>query len=81
VDLGEAAPRAVLAHQAVGESGRVLFVHNLGEQEVEVDLSAVASRAVTVLSDEGVSAEEPDLARVRLGAYAYRWLRVSGLPG
>jgi maltose alpha-D-glucosyltransferase/alpha-amylase len=82
VDLGNDAPEGVLAHQARGETGRILFLHNLGEDEAELDLRFVADSAEEVFGDDSEDGtNRVDLGKVRLGAYGYRWLRLAGLPG
>ena len=82
VELGADAPEGVLAHQAVADTGRIAFLHNLRDQEAVVDLSVLGQRAVEVFGDDGGDpGGEVDLSSVHLGGYAYRWLRLDGLAG
>ncbi|RZS87152.1 maltose alpha-D-glucosyltransferase/alpha-amylase [Motilibacter rhizosphaerae] len=82
VELGDGAPRSVLAHRARGASGDIVFLHNLADEPAAVDLSALGETAVEVLGADGAGqGSTVELAEVALGGYGYRWLRLSGLLG
>ncbi|MCW6009955.1 alpha-amylase family protein [Micromonospora sp. CPCC 205371] len=71
------APPGVLAHRADGPTGTMVFLHNLGTDDVEVDLGALAKEAdlpVEALADQ----EYGDLRfdALALGGYGYRWIRL-----
>ncbi|MDP9797517.1 maltose alpha-D-glucosyltransferase/alpha-amylase [Catenuloplanes nepalensis] len=72
-------PRGVLAHRALDTTGCMLFLHNLGGEACEVDMSSLAEEAdhpVEVLSDDGYDPISSDLSKVSLNAYGYRWVRL-----
>ncbi|SDT77104.1 alpha-amylase family protein [Actinoplanes derwentensis] len=72
------APRGILVHRADAETGTMLFVHNLGTEAGEVDLSSLAGEADfpnDVLADQ----EYPELGefdKVRVEGHGYRWIRM-----
>ncbi|KOX08719.1 alpha-amylase family protein [Micromonospora profundi] len=71
-------PAGVLAHRADGPTGTMVFVHNLGTDDVEVDLSSLEPEAdmpMDVLSDRGYG-ELGKLGAVKLAGYGYRWIRL-----
>jgi maltose alpha-D-glucosyltransferase/alpha-amylase len=71
------APPGVLAHRADGPSGTMVFLHNLGTDDVEVDLGALAKEAdlpVEVLADQEYG--ELTFDALALGGYGYRWIRL-----
>jgi maltose alpha-D-glucosyltransferase/alpha-amylase len=76
------APPGVLIHRADDVTGTMLFIHNLGEQPGQIDLSSVAEQAEypnDVLADQ----EYPDLGKfdaVEIGRYGYRWIRLRRFP-
>ena len=71
-------PTGVLAHTAEGPSGRMLFLHNLGVDDVKVDMSSLYGDAELpneVLADR----EYADVGRLdalELAGYGYRWIRL-----
>ncbi|MDG4753990.1 alpha-amylase family protein [Micromonospora sp. WMMD718] len=71
-------PSGVLAHRADGRTGTMVFLHNLGTEDVEVDLSTLAPEAdlpIDVLSDRNYE-DVGKLDRLKLGGYGYRWIRL-----
>ncbi|MEH1123617.1 alpha-amylase family protein [Micromonospora sp. CPCC 206061] len=71
------APAGVLAHRADGPTGTMVFLHNLGTDDVEVDLGALAKEAdlpVEVLADQDYGDVRFDA--LALGGYGYRWIRL-----
>ncbi|NJC10293.1 maltose alpha-D-glucosyltransferase/alpha-amylase [Micromonospora profundi] len=71
-------PAGVLAHRADGPTGTMVFVHNLGTDDVEVDLSSLEPEAdmpMDVLSDRGYG-ELGKLGAVKVAGYGYRWIRL-----
>ncbi|MFD6566761.1 alpha-amylase family protein [Micromonospora profundi] len=71
-------PPGVLAHRADGPTGTMVFVHNLGTDDVEVDLSSLEPEAdmpMDVLSDRGYG-ELGKLGAVKVAGYGYRWIRL-----
>ncbi|GIE93959.1 alpha-amylase family protein [Paractinoplanes rishiriensis] len=75
-------PAGVLVHRADDITGTMAFLHNLGPDDVTVDLSVLASEAEgpnDVLADQ----EYPELGKfdqVRLSGYGYRWIRLRRRP-
>ena len=56
----------------------MVFLHNLGTEDVEVDLSTLAPEAdlpIDVLSDRNYE-DVGKLDRLKLGGYGYRWIRL-----
>ncbi|MER5606088.1 alpha-amylase family protein [Micromonospora tulbaghiae] len=71
-------PPGVLAHRADGRTGTMVFLHNLGTEDVEVDLSTLAPEAdlpIDVLSDRNYE-DVGKLDRLKLAGYGYRWIRL-----
>ncbi|NYF54980.1 alpha-amylase family protein [Micromonospora purpureochromogenes] len=71
-------PAGVLAHRADGPTGTMVFLHNLGTEDVEVDLSMLAPEAdlpTDVLADRGYG-EVGKLDNLKLAGYGYRWIRL-----
>jgi maltose alpha-D-glucosyltransferase / alpha-amylase len=71
-------PAGVLVHRADGATGTMLFLHNLGTDEVTVDLGNLyeeAELAIDVLSDEEYD-PVGKLDALRLRPYGYRWIRL-----
>ncbi|GAB3078340.1 alpha-amylase family protein [Micromonospora schwarzwaldensis] len=71
-------PAGVLAHRADGPTGTMVFLHNLGTEDVEVDLSTLAPEAdlpIDVLSDRNYD-EAGKLDRLKLNGHGYRWIRL-----
>jgi maltose alpha-D-glucosyltransferase/alpha-amylase len=81
-------PKAVLLHRAGDVSpapghpeGTLLFLHNLGADDVTVDLSSVAGKAdapYAVFADRDYP-PIGDLSALDLAGYGYRWIR-TGSP-
>ncbi len=75
-------PAGVLVHRADGDTGTMVFVHNLAETDATVDLSTLAEEASMpndVLADRDYP-EVGDFAKVEVGGYGYRWIRLRRLP-
>jgi maltose alpha-D-glucosyltransferase/alpha-amylase len=75
-------PRSVLAHRADGQDGTLVFLHNLDDEKVTVDLSPLADEADQpndILSDQDY---EPmaSLDSLDLAGYGYRWIRLHRNP-
>ncbi|MGQ5261905.1 alpha-amylase family protein [Micromonospora sp. ZYX-F-536] len=73
-----AMPAGVLAHRADGPTGTMVFVHNLGTDDVEVDLSSLEPEAdlpIDVLADRGYG-ELGKLGAVKVSGHGYRWIRL-----
>ncbi|MFY1680740.1 alpha-amylase family protein [Micromonospora sp. WMMD730] len=71
-------PAGVLAHRADGTTGTMVFLHNLGTEDVEVDLSTLAAEAdlpIDVLTDRGYG-DVGKLDSLKLGGHGYRWIRL-----
>ena len=71
-------PPGVLAHRADGRTGTMVFLHNIGTEDVEVDLNTLAPEAdlpIDVLSDRNYE-DVGKLDRLKLGGYGYRWIRL-----
>jgi maltose alpha-D-glucosyltransferase/alpha-amylase len=75
-------PAGVLAHRADGAAGSMLFLHNLGTDDVRVDLSALAADADNPNQVFGDQAYEPvgRLDALDLSGYGYRWIRLRRAP-
>ena len=76
---GRAACRpGVLAHRADGADRLVLFLHNLGDQDATVDLSALEAEAEPpdeMLADQRVRRAR-NLSKLAVAGYGYRWIRL-----
>ncbi|WFE57783.1 alpha-amylase family protein [Micromonospora sp. WMMD712] len=71
-------PAGVLAHRADGPTGTMVFLHNLGTDDVEVDLGMLAAEAdlpMDVLADRRYG-EVGKLDSLKLAGYGYRWIRL-----
>ncbi|MFF0822130.1 alpha-amylase family protein [Micromonospora haikouensis] len=71
-------PAGVLAHRADGPTGTMVFLHNLGTDDVEVDLGMLAAEAdlpLDVLADRNYG-EVGKLDSLKLAGYGYRWIRL-----
>ena len=72
----------MLAHRADGPTGTMLFLHNLGTEEVTVDLSDLYDEAVHETDRPNqVFADQPyrpvdRLEALDLAGYGYRWIRL-----
>ncbi|MFI1989583.1 alpha-amylase family protein [Actinoplanes sp. NPDC020271] len=72
------APKGLLVHRADDGTGTMLFLHNLGPDDVTVDLSSIGETA-ELPNDVLADAEYPDpgkLADLPVSGYGYRWIRV-----
>jgi len=75
-------PPGVLVHRADDTTGTMLFIHNLGPDDGEVDLSSVYPEAESpndVLADQ----EYPELGKcdaVSIAGHGYRWIRLRRHP-
>jgi maltose alpha-D-glucosyltransferase / alpha-amylase len=74
-------PREVLAHRCQSAEGCVVFLHNLGADEVTVDLGPLpgldtAEGPVEVFADQGYDRPTADLRGLRVAGHGYRWIRV-----
>jgi len=71
-------PHGGLAHRADGPTGSMLFLHNLGTDDVRVDLGSLyadAEHPNEVFGDR----DSPPVGRLDaldLGRYGYRWIRL-----
>jgi maltose alpha-D-glucosyltransferase/alpha-amylase len=71
-------PAGVLAHRADGTTGTMLFLHNLGPDDVTVDLSELSAQADEpnqVFGDQDY-APVGRLDALDLAGYGYRWIRL-----
>jgi maltose alpha-D-glucosyltransferase/alpha-amylase len=75
-------PRNVVAHLAESHLGRTVFLHNLADTEVTVDLAKVAATAGTadgpaeLFADHRYGELPADLSAIPLSPYGYRWIRL-----
>ncbi|HEX6497641.1 MAG TPA: alpha-amylase family protein [Micromonosporaceae bacterium] len=71
-------PRRVLAHRADGPSGSMLFLHNLGPEDVRVDLSSLYAETDEPDQVFGDQRYQPvgRLDALDLSGYGYRWIRL-----
>lgn len=71
-------PSGVLAHRADGPTGTMLFLHNLGTEEVTVDLGSLhpeSDQPNDVLGDRRYP-PAGKLDALPLAGYGYRWIRL-----
>lgn len=76
--VDEVLPPGVLAHRADGTSGTMLFLHNLGTEQVTVDLGSLhpdAELPNEVLADRRYP-PVGKLDALQLAGYGYRWIRL-----
>ncbi|GAA2681513.1 alpha-amylase family protein [Actinoplanes palleronii] len=72
------APRTLLVHRADDTTGTMLFLHNLGPDEVRIDLSSLEGEAEQpndVLADSEYP-EPGKLDDLSVSGYGYRWIRL-----
>jgi maltose alpha-D-glucosyltransferase/alpha-amylase len=72
-------PRPVLAHRFDAPEGSMVFLHNLADAPVSVDLPGVAARSDRpreVLADGPYGAPGSKLAGLELRGFGYRWIRL-----
>jgi maltose alpha-D-glucosyltransferase/alpha-amylase len=77
-------PRHVLAHRAESPDGCTLFLHNLQDEDVVVDLGKLAGEAdqpVELFADRAYDPPPSDLAGLALAGYGYRWIRLHRSQG
>ena len=70
---------SVLVHRMDAAQGSLLFLHNLGRQDVVVDLGAQLGQEgdpVEVFSDHAYEPPASDLTGLTLAGSGYRWLRL-----
>ncbi|NLU76840.1 trehalose synthase [Micromonospora sp. HNM0581] len=71
-------PPGVLAHRADGPTGTMIFLHNLGTVDAEVDLSRLQPEAdlpIDVLADRNYD-DVGKLDKLHLSGHGYRWIRL-----
>ncbi|NGM13749.1 alpha-amylase family protein [Verrucosispora sioxanthis] len=71
-------PPGVLAHRADGPTGTMVFLHNLGTTDAEVDLSRLQPEAdlpIDVLADRNYD-DVGKLDKLQLSGHGYRWIRL-----
>ncbi len=76
-------PRAVLAHRFDGSQGAMLFLHNLGGEDVTVDLGRLpgsSEHLVEVFADRGYDAPTQEPRGLDLAGCGYRWIRLHRGP-
>jgi maltose alpha-D-glucosyltransferase/alpha-amylase len=74
-----ALPRPVLAHRSDAPEGAMLFLHNLADRPVTVDvgpLDGVEGAPIEVYSDAGYSPVPASLSGLELNGWGYRWIRL-----
>ncbi|WP_436526749.1 alpha-amylase family protein [Actinoplanes sp. HUAS TT8] len=72
------APRSLLVHRADGPAGSMLFLHNLGPDDVTVDLSSLEGEA-ELPNDVLADSEYPEpgkLDDLKVSGHGYRWIRL-----
>ena len=70
---------SVLAHRMEAQQGTMLFLHNLGRDNVVVDVGAQPGQEgdpVEVFSDQSYAPVGADLVGIVLAGSGYRWLRL-----
>jgi maltose alpha-D-glucosyltransferase/alpha-amylase len=75
-------PRHVLVHRATGETGAMLFLHNLANRPCQVnvgDQPDQPGRPLQIAAD-GQYSDELDFKAVDLAGYGYRWIRLRKDP-
>jgi len=73
-------PRGVLAHRIDNPGGSMLFLHNLSDRAVTIDLPGLdgVDRVEEMFSDGSGEPPKPDLTGITLAGYGYRWIRLGG---
>jgi maltose alpha-D-glucosyltransferase / alpha-amylase len=72
-------PPSVLAHRFDAPEGELLLVHNLGDEDLVVDLSAAgpfADHPIEVFANTSYPAPTKRLSGLELSGCGYRWLRL-----
>jgi maltose alpha-D-glucosyltransferase/alpha-amylase len=70
---------AVLVHRMDAAEGTMIFLHNLGREDVRVDVGPQPGQdgaPVEVLSDRGYGPPSADLTGLELAGCGYRWIRL-----
>jgi maltose alpha-D-glucosyltransferase / alpha-amylase len=70
---------AVLVHRMDGAHGSLLFLHNLGVEDVRVDVGRQPGQdgaPVEVLADRGYPLPSEELTGLELAGSGYRWIRL-----
>jgi maltose alpha-D-glucosyltransferase/alpha-amylase len=73
-------PPSVFVTRFEGETGTVLFAHNLAEEPVTVDIGRQPGQEqdpVELFGDQSYPDAGPELAGIHLGRYGYRWFRLA----
>jgi maltose alpha-D-glucosyltransferase/alpha-amylase len=75
-------PGGVLAHRADGPTGSMVFLHNLGTDDVQADLGFLADEADHPNQVFGDRDYGPvgQLDALDIGRYGYRWIRLHRTP-
>ncbi|MCW2952571.1 MAG: alpha amylase catalytic region [Conexibacter sp.] len=79
----DAGPEHVLVHRADGDSGSMLFAHNLADRPCTLQLGAEhdpEQRPLNFFGDSDYGGEV-DLDAVELAGFGYRWIRLRQAPG
>jgi maltose alpha-D-glucosyltransferase/alpha-amylase len=74
---------AVLAHRMTSGTGTLLFLHNLGREEVTVDVGpqpGADGEPQEVFADRDYEPADADLTGLALAGSGYRWLRLARRP-
>jgi maltose alpha-D-glucosyltransferase/alpha-amylase len=74
-------PREVLAHRAECPDGATLFLHNLGEEDVVLDLGELPGTdgdPVEIFADQPYDPPAADFGKLALAGHGYRWIRLHG---
>jgi maltose alpha-D-glucosyltransferase/alpha-amylase len=74
---------AVLVHRMDAAEGSLLFLHNLGREDVRVDVGRQPDQhgtPVEVFADRGYPPPPEELTDLELGGSGYRWIRVPRSP-
>ncbi len=82
-DVLDSGHPAVLAHRFAGPTGEMLFLHNLGEDSVSVDLAGQVEespQASEVFADRDYGDVDTTLRKLRVEGLGYRWLRLRFTP-
>lgn len=81
--LDEGVPREALAHRFDGPDGSVLFLHNLGTEDVTLDLGPQpdgGDRPFEVFADRRYEPPGRGLRSIALAGQGYRWFRLRRGP-
>jgi len=77
-------PRHVLAHRADATDGATLFLHNLRDEDVVVDIGKQPGSdgdPVEVFADQPYDPPDADLCGLALAGHGYRWIRLRSSAG